>query len=119
MASAPLATDVDCGGRPMVVAMPLVMSTSGSVDRHAIRQYLRRGIAVLVQGWNPRGLVSFNIEDMEYYRPPINQLVTWQGRTSFFHSRADTMLNNLLYCCCNRCGTPGGGLQEGYEGPEV
>jgi hypothetical protein len=44
-----------------------------------IRKALAQGSAVLVHGWKPHQAMKFSTEDVETYRLPIHQTVTWQG----------------------------------------
>ncbi|KAI6094832.1 hypothetical protein EDD16DRAFT_1721328 [Pisolithus croceorrhizus] len=55
-----------------------------------IRKALAQGSAVLVHGWKPHQAMKFCTEDVETYRLPIHQTVTWQDA----HLRASLFSKN-------------------------
>lgn len=71
MASAPSAKDV---GMLKVIQYSHDVSTESQV-----REALSHSVAVLLVGWNPELTPNFNVSDIERYRPPIQQRVSWQG----------------------------------------
>jgi len=71
MASAPNAESV---GMLRVIEYDVDLKT-----QNEIRDTLAQNIPVLLVGWVPEVPVGFRLDDINVYRSPIEQTVSWQG----------------------------------------